>query len=278
MVNAARRYGRVIQTGSMQRSDARFRHACELVRNGYIGDVKTVTVNITVTGFPMTSVECDLGGEAVPDYLDWEMWLGPAPFRPYNSRLAPPAEVEAWPHWRDYRDYSGGMMTDWGAHHFDIAQWGLGMDESGPIEVIPPDGRDYPMLTYKYANGTLLMRDDTRRDKAVVFSGTKGVVDVSRNHIRTKPGSLARQQIGANEIHLYKSENHYANWLNCIRTRSKPVCDVEIGCRSATVCHIGNIAHRLGRAVKWDPAKEQFVNDPEADRFLLRGMRGCRHL
>jgi predicted dehydrogenase len=277
VVNEVRRCERIFQTGSMQRSDLKFHQACELVRNGYIGEVKSVRLFLGMmlggTSFPIYPVGCDLPGEPTPDVLDWDMWLGPAPWRPYNSRIAPPMDVPGWPHWRDYEDYAGGLMTDWGAHHFDIAQWGLGMDASGPVEIYPENGKDIKMLTYKYANGTTVVRDDTMKYKSVEFTGTEGTVEVSREFIRTVPQSLIRQRIGVNDIRLYKSENHYTNWLDCICSRRNPICDAEIGCRSATVCHLGVIANRLGRPLKWDPVAERFINDAEADRFLSRPMR-----
>src|ERR1043166_9070665 len=149
MIDAVRKYGRVLQTGSQQRSDKEFRQACELVRNGRIGKVKRVNVDV---GGP--SRPCDLPGEKLEPGLDWDRWLGPAPKRPYNSVLSPRGIHNHFPNWRNYREYSGGMMTDWGAHHFDIAQWGLGMDESGPVEIIPPtDPKATKGVRYIYANG-----------------------------------------------------------------------------------------------------------------------------
>jgi predicted dehydrogenase len=283
MVNAARRSGCVFQTGTMQRSDWKFRTACELVRNGYIGQVKAVRLHITTVGFPMYPVACDLPAEAVPEYLDWEMWLGPAQWRPYNSRIAPPIDDKEWPHWRDYEEYAGGLMTDWGAHHFDIVQWALGMDSSGPIEVYPESDEStakmavpqkyYPVLTYRYSNGVTVTRDDTLPSKLIIFTGSEGEVVVSREVIRTTPQSLIRQRIGPGETRLYKSDDHYGDWLESIRNRQRPVSDVETGCRSLTVCHLGIIAKRLGRGLKWDPAAERFINDSEADRMLNRAMR-----
>jgi len=152
----------------------------------------------------------------------------------------------------------------------------LGADDTGPIEIIPPDGRDYKRLTYKYANGVTMTREGA--GKKVVVTGTEGKVEVSRDHLRTWPDNLIKRQIGSNERRLYESKDHYADWLNCIRTRSKPVCDVEIGCRSATVCHLGNIAYELGRGLKWDPVQERFVDDCEANRLLSRPMCGGWHL
>ncbi len=164
-------------------------------------------------------------------------------------------------------------MTDWGAHHFDIAQWGLGMDESGPVEVYPEGAEGYRLLTYRYANGTTVSRDDTMPAKSIEFTGTEGVVEVSREFIRARPQSLLRRQIGPDGVHLYESTNHYADWLECIGNRQKPICDAETGCRSVTVCLLGIIAHRLKRPLKWDPAVERFINDSEADRLLSRPMR-----
>jgi predicted dehydrogenase len=278
MVDAARRYGRVFQTGSMQRSDFKFRRACELVRNGYIGQVKDVRVGIATASFPTYPVACWLPGEPTPGYLDWDKWLGPAQWRPYNSRIAPPIDAPGWPHWRDYEEFAGGIMTDWGAHHFDIVQWALGMDDSGPVEVYPEDGKDYKMLTYRYSSGATVVRDDTMRYKSIVFSGTQGEIEVSREFLNTKPESLLRQRLGPNEIRLYQSDNHYADWLDCIRSRRRPICDVEIGCRSLTVCHLGIIAHRLGRPLKWDPVGEKFVGDEKANRMLSRPIRSPWHL
>ncbi|MBN2000537.1 Gfo/Idh/MocA family oxidoreductase [candidate division KSB1 bacterium] len=270
MVNAVRRYNRVFQTGSMQRSDSKFRLACELVQNGFIGEVESVRVSIR-TGFIPHPIICDLGEEPKPEELNWEMWLGPAPDRPYHSRIAPPIEYDGWPHWRDYRDYSGGGMTDWGAHHFDIAQWGLGMDNSGPVEVTPPDGKNVPYLTYRYKNGVRLTTDF--EDNLILFTGTEGTVEVNRQYLKTTPEHLVNSFIKPGMIHLYNSNNHIMDWIDCIRTRSKPICDVEIGCRSVTVCHLGNIAKQLNRTVHWDPVAEQFVSDPEANRTLSRAKK-----
>jgi predicted dehydrogenase len=272
MVTAAKRSGCIFQTGSMQRSDWKFRTACELVRNGYIGQVKNVRLQLTTAGFPIYPVACDLPAEPVPDYLDWHMWLGPAQWRPFNSRLAPPIDDREWPHWRDYEEYAGGLMTDWGAHHFDIVQWAMGMDESGPVEVWPENEKDYPMLTYRYSNGTTVMRDDSLERKLIIFTGSEGEIVVSREILETKPESLIRQRISP-EKRLYKSDNHYGNWLECIRNRTRTVCDAEVGCRSLTVCHLGIIAKKLGRGLKWDPSAERFVNDAEADRMLSRATR-----
>jgi predicted dehydrogenase len=261
--NTVKRYGRIFQTGTQQRSWREFRFACELVRNGYIGEVKSITVN--VGGPPQWS--CNAPVEPEPEWLDWNMWLGPAPWRPYTSKIAPGG-------WMGYRDYSGGEMTNWGAHMFDTAQWAMGMDESGPVEIIPPDGRDYKVLTYKYANGTIMTRDKISKEvPGVLFTGTEGKIEVSREHLITEPKSLVRQKLGPDEIHLYESKNHPDNFLQCIKTRERPASDAEVGCRSITVCHLGNIAYWLKRPLRWDPEKEQFLNDAEADKMKARAMR-----
>jgi len=262
MVNTARRYGRVFQTGSQQRSSDRFRLACELVRNGRIGRLQSCHVQV---GGP--SGDCYLPAEPVPDGFDWEMWLGPAPWRPYNRGLHPAR-------WRAYRDYSGGGMTDWGAHHFDICQWALGMDQSGPLEIIPPDGKDYPWLTYRYANGVTVHRGGyTGPGSGIAFKGTQGLVEVSRAHLRTDPPAILAEPIRADDVHLQQSRDHAGNWLDCIRTRERPICDVEIGCRSVTVCHLGNLAYWLNRPLTWDPVREQIVGDAAANRWLDRPKR-----
>ncbi len=263
VADVVKRYGRIFQTGTQQRSWREFRFACELIRNGYIGEVKSITVN--VGGPPRWS--CDAPAEPEPKWLDWNMWLGPAPWRPYTSKIAPGG-------WMGYRDYSGGEMTNWGAHMFDTAQWAMGMDDSGPVEIIPPDGKDYKVLTYKYANGTIMMRDKISRNvPGVLFTGTEGKIEVSRDHLKTEPESLVKQKIGPDEIHLYESKNHPDNFLQCIRTRERPASDAEVGCRSITVCHLGNIAYWLKRPLKWDPEKERFLNDAEADKMIARSLR-----
>ncbi len=272
MIRAIRRYNRVFQTGSMQRSNYRFRFACELVQNGYLGDIKHVVVNV---GGP--PVDCDLPAEKTPDYLDWDRWLGPAPMRPYNAILSPNISWDGFPHWRRYKAYGGGGMTDWGAHHFDIAQWGLGMDGSGPVEVIPPDGKDIKALTYKYANGIIMTRQGSYEGhgnvNGILFVGSKGRVEVNRGHLKTWPGNLMDVKLGANEVHLYESRNHYKDFLDAIKTRSKPICDVEIGCSTVNVCLTGNIAYELKRPLKWDPKRVRFVGDVEANRLCSRTMR-----
>ena len=264
MVNEVKRYERVFQTGSQQRSSWNFRFACELVRNGYIGELKTVTVNSG--GAPRW---CNLPPEPVPDYIDWDLWLGQAPWRPFNKRLL---AHQAW----GYREYAGGGMAGCGSHDIDIAQWGMGMDDSGPVEIVPPDGKDYKRLTFRYANSVIMTNGPFKangRAWIVLFAGTKGKVEVGRGHLRTWPETLKNVKIGNDEIHLYESNDHKDNFLDCVRTRSRTICDVEIGCHSVIVCHLGNIAYWLNRPLQWDPTHEVFVGDDEANRLLSRPMR-----
>ncbi len=267
MVKAVRRNDRICQTGSMQRSSQEFRKACELVRNGRLGKLKSV-----ICGVGPTSKWCDLPEEAMEPGLDWDMWLGPAPVRPYNSVLSPRGVHTHFPNWRGYREYSGGAMTDWGAHHFDIAHWGLGMDDSGPVEIIPPEDPNATTgLRYVYANGVELIHDTSKG--GATFLGSEGSIFVDRGRFQADPEALGQEPLGDKAIRLYVSSNHLQDWLNCIRSRKLPICDVEIGCRSATVCHLGNLAYWNHRRLKWDPKNEQFIGDPEANTWLDRTKR-----
>ena len=198
---------------------------------------------------------------------DWETWQGPAPSKPYNAERC---SGDYGGGWRHIRDYSGGMMTDWGAHHFDIAQWGMGMDESGPVEIHAPDGKDYKTLTYKYSSGVVMSHGGAN---GILFTGTDGKVEVNRGYLRTWPDELGKVPIGPSEINLYKSNDHMGDWVQCIKARKRPICDVEVGCRSITVCHLGNIAYWLKRSLKWDPVKEEIIGDAEASRWLDRPKR-----
>lgn len=268
MVNAARKYNRVFQTGSMQRSWPEFRQTAELVRNGYIGEIKSIKVNV---GPPPKAY--DLSAETIPEGLDWDKWLGPNSPVAFNSELAPPISRDVFPNWRNYKEFGGGMVTDWGAHMFDIVQWALDMDNSGPVEIIAPDGKDHPFLTYRYANGITMTHEKWDWSNAIHFVGTEGEIKVQRKKLETTPASLKDKVIGETEKHVYKSENHYKDFLDAMRKRSKPICDVEIGHRTSSVCNLGNIAYELKRPLQWNPKKEQFKNDKEANDLLGRSMR-----
>lgn len=269
MVNAARKYGVVFQTGSMQRSSFNFRQAAELVYNGYIGDVTEVNVSV---GEPVK--QCDLPSFPVPDYLDWDMWIGPSLYRGYNPILSPPIEDDKWAWWRGYRDFGGGYITDWGAHMFDIIQWALGMDNSGPVQFIPPEAPQAEKgLTYAYENGTRVNHVDWGEPNAIQFVGTDGNIEVSRSFLKTNPTPLAGHHLMANDKRLYYSDNHYQDWVKAIQNRSKPICDVEIGQRTSTVCNAVNIAYELQRELRWDPVKEEF-DDAFANMMRSRPYRG----
>jgi len=265
MVYESRKHKRVFQTGSMQRSWPEFRQAVELVRNGYIGDIQTVKVNV---GPP--PVAYNLQAEPMVDTLNWDFWLGPNSPQNYHHFLAPSLTDDFWAKWRDYKEFGGGGMTDWGAHMFDIAQWGLDMDDTGPISVTPPD-QDHQFLTYTYANG-IPMTHEPNGNQGVTFVGSKGTVRVERGKLETTPESLKDQLIGPNEKHVYHSEDHYKDFLQAMRNRTKPVADVEIGHRTATVCNIGNIAYALKKPLKWNPHKERF-DDDDANKRMSREMR-----
>ncbi|MFT4018375.1 MAG: Gfo/Idh/MocA family oxidoreductase [Agriterribacter sp.] len=269
MVNAARKYKRILQTGSMQRSQYNFRQASELVRNGYIGDVREINVSV---GEPVK--QCDLPAIPVPDYLDWNMWIGPSMYRGYHPKLSPPIEDESWAMWRSYSGFGGGYITDWGAHMFDIVQWALDMDASGPVAFIPPPFSPGAIngLSYKYANGVIVNHKSWGENNAIQFIGSKGTIEVSRSFIRSTPGNIATIQIKPTEKKVYFSDNHHQDWINCIKKRTLPVADVEIGHRTATVCNAVNIAYELQRPLKWDPAKEKF-DDEFANIMISRPFR-----
>jgi predicted dehydrogenase len=267
LIDAVRKYGRIFQTGSQQRSSREFRVACELVRSGRIGKLRKVNVNV---GGP--SKPCDLPEEKLEPGLDWDRWLGPAPKRPYNSVLSPRGVHGHFPNWRLYREYSGGMMTDWGAHHFDIAQWGLGMDHSGPVQIIPPDNpKATSGLRYLYANGVEVVHGGGAR--GVLFIGSDGEINVDRGFLKSNPEGILKQPLGEKDVHLYNSPGHQRDWLNCVRSRKLPICDVEIGARSVTVCHLGNLAYWNHRKLRWDPKNWRFVDDEEANKWLDRERR-----
>jgi predicted dehydrogenase len=269
MVAATRKYNRVFQTGNMQRSWRNFRHACEMVSNGYIGEVKVVNVHV---GGPVMA--CELPGEATPDYLNWDLWVGPSMYRSYSPVLSPPIDDNSWAMWRMYRDFGGGAITDWGAHMFDIAQWGLGMDKSGPVEFIPPEKKAGLGLSMRYASGTIMNHVEWGEENAVQFLGSEGKIEVSRKFYRSDINGLTEFKLKNSDTPLYRSENHYQDWIDAIKTRTQPVSDVETGHRTATVCNIANIAYTLERPLKWAPSHEQFIDDDDANRMLTRSFRG----
>ncbi len=274
IVATQKKTGRVFQVGSQQRSDDRFRMACELVRNGRVGKLKTVEAHL-----PGGSTGGPFKVETPPDGFDWEMWLGQAPMTEYVRERT----HGTFRHWYEY---AGGMMTDWGAHHNDIAQWGMGMDNSGPISVeSEPHGPEpkcdecyntVPQfkVTYTYGNGVKL-HTNSEGENGVQFNGDDGWIFVSRGTINASDPKLLETPLPASAITLYKSNNHMGNFIDCVRSRKPTICPAEVGHRSVTVCHLGNISLRLGgRKLNWDPKKEQFTGDKEAQAMVSRKQRG----
>jgi predicted dehydrogenase len=259
----------VFQTGSQQRSEFNnhFRKAVELVRNGRIGKLKTISIGVGDPNRP-----CDLPTQEVPTGTDWDTWLGPAPERGYNEILCPKGVHNHFPAWRNYREYAGGGLADMGAHHFDIAQWALDMDGSGPVEVIPPeDPKALSGLKFVYANGVEMVHGGKFDCE---FVGEKGTIRAGRGYLESDPAEIVKEPIGEGEFHVYPSNNHRRNWVECVRSRKATICPAETGHRSATVCHLGNIGYQLRRKLRWDPTKEQFVDDAGANKLTSREPRG----
>jgi predicted dehydrogenase len=267
IVSAVRQNKIVFQTGSQQRSEfgGKFRQAVEYVRNGRIGKIKTVRVGV---GGP--PIACDLPGETVPDDTDWNLWLGPAPLREYNSILCPKGVHRGFPQWRRYREYAGGALADMGAHHFDIAQWALDMDSTGPTEIQPPEGDAQSGLRFVYANGVEMFHGGA---SGCTFEGTEGTIYVDRGKIESTPAAVLAEPLTDKDRRVYFSDNHLRNWLDCLRSSKDPICPAEIGARSAAICHLANIGYALRRPLKWDPAAEQFLGDREANQLLNYTMR-----
>ncbi len=284
---------RVLQTGSMQRSSKEFRIACELVRNGAIGKITHVECQ-----FGDPAIPCDLPEEAMEPGLDWNFWLGPAEVRPYNSVLSPRGMHDHFPAWRKYREFGGGMVTDWGAHHLDIAQWGLGMDNSGPVEALPPATPDAKRgAKLVYANGITVEHKD---GFGVHFFGTEGEVQVNRGKFTMKRGSemiasytgnknseadkktscMAQVQIAERQflqkakIKLYESKSHLGDFLDCVKSRKKPITSEIVGAHSAICCHLMNLTYFYGQKLKWDPKKFAFLKGTGNPKWLTRDYRG----
>ena len=267
LCEVARRYARVFQTGSQHRSSDKTRRACELVRNGHIGKLQRVEVGVGLRPVKPEYAE----PQPVPAGFDYDLWLGPAPWAPYTKNRC---------HYtfRFIRDYSGGEMTNFGAHSLDLAQWGIGADDAGPVQIegkgeFFPDGLydtfSKVEVAYTYPNDVKLIC--TSKAFGCRFVGTEGWIDATS--LACEPKRLLNAPVGPGDVRLYVSKSHMGTFLECVRTRRLPICPAEVGHRSATVCHLGNIAMILQRPLKWDPVQERFVNDPEADRLLARPMR-----
>lgn len=269
------RYGRVLQTGSHQRSMGQFRFMCELVRNGHLGRLRSIEVEI-----PTNNIVNPVGWgpEPLPEGFDYDMWLGPAPWAPFHPRRCHYS-------FRYLLDYSGGQVTNWGAHYLDIAQWALDRDTSGPVEVegngvFPRSGlfntATSVNFTCLYDNGvrvTCRTREDDIYDGSIRFEGTEGSLFATRDRFESEPAGILEHRTLPEEIRLPRSYDHIGNFLECIRTRREPVAGAEIGHRSATVCHLGNLAMKLGRKLQWDPRTESFPGDEEANALRSRVLR-----
>jgi len=282
MCDAVKRYGRIWQTGSWQRSESNFHRACELVINGRIGKVHTVQVGLPEghTDFEGTGGQEQMG--PAPTELDYDFWLGPAPVEPYC-----PARVHK--NWRWHLDYGGGQLMDWVGHHVDIAHWGLGFDYAGPYEIeghgeYPRDGlwntatryrltAKYPKdITVIIAGGHSEIRSGTK------WIGEDGWVWVDRGAIDAQPRELLKERIGPDEIRLFRSPGHWRNFLDCVKSRRTTLTPCEVAHRSATPGHLGQIAMLLGRKIRFNPETEEIVGDATATRMLGRPMRSPWHL
>ena len=273
MSDAVRASGVVFQTGSQQRSDPHFRRACELVRNGRVGKLHTVRCGLP-GGRPDLGKTADRKQpEPVPEGFDYTLWLGPAPDAPYA-----PARCHVNFRWN--LDYSGGQVTDWGGHHPDCAQWGMGTDLTGPVEIrnakgaFPPDEVWNTATEFYfeavYANGVTLIISSKERG-GVTWEGEDGWVWADRDKHEASSPEILNSEIGPEEIHLYRSDNHFRNFIDCILSREETAAPVEVAHRSLTICHLGNIAMQLGRdTLQWNPDTEQILNDAEASSLLRR--------
>lgn len=277
---AVRQYGRILAVGSQQRSDPNFQHAIKLVQTGALGKITKVNSHVGDPPKPY-----DLPEEPIPADLNWDLWLGPLPETiHYNSQLDPPVpldpeRIEKWGAWRHYKEMGGGFTTDWGAHVFDIAQWGLGMDRNGPVEASPiGDGTKY--MSFKYANGVVMTSEpfNDKQTRGNKFWGEKGWIEVARGFFNASdPKFYAdKKEVGDEFFYWDRSEQisergsldetkvpHPLNFIESVRTRKDPIVPVEIGHSSCTVCNLGNIACALKRTVNWDPSTETFIDDKD---------------
>jgi predicted dehydrogenase len=262
-----RETNRILAVGSQQRSDPNFQHAVNLVQSGALGQIETVNAYV---GAPPTPY--NLPEEALPADLNWDLWLTSLPSTiHYNSQLNPPISIDPeqnekfWGGWRWYKEMGGGFTTDWGAHMFDVAQWGLGMDRSGPVEISPiGDGTQY--MKFVYANGVVLTSEpfDDKNTKGVKFTGKDGWIEVSRGHFLASDDKFLPPAQAEGDTGPYETKiPHQINFIEAVKERKDPIVPVEIGHSSCTVCTLGNIACELKRTIKWDPATETFIDDAD---------------
>ena len=278
MINATRQFERVVQTGSMQRSGLEFKLVVDLLKKGILGKVHTVKVTLPSPNWIARATR-PVPDSMPPEGFDYHRWLGPAPMRPYNKNRL---------HYlfRFYWDYSGGQQTNFGAHHLDVAQWGLGMDDSGPTSiegsaVYNPDGwyetPDTTDIKYTYANGVVLnckQKMNTKgSDQGTEFVGEKGSLFVYRGGLVANPPELLKGIEIPKIVNSQANFNHVNNFLECVKSRKTPAADISIGHRSATVCHLGNIAVRSGKRIQWDPKTETIVGEADDVKWLTKPYR-----
>lgn len=272
IVNAARKYNRIFQVGSQQRSMAMNQLASDFVRNGGIGKVQFVQ-GVNYTGPQRYQ---PLGDAAMPEGLNWDVWQNQTPARPYHPKLH-----TSWMRWYDY---SGGEMTNWGAHGLDQIQNALGMSDTGPVELYPLAGTTPGALGFRYANGVTVRLEipspNGELRAGAIFVGDKGRVEIFRNNFRTDPLRLipnlpppSEVQKWRDDVALWQAKYHMENWLECMKSRRKPIADVEIGHRSVSLCHLANITRELDRRLLWDPDNETFTDDAEANALIMRPRR-----
>lgn len=279
MAQAVREHQRVLQAGTWRRSSPACRQACELVRNGYIGELLAVECGVPEGYAIQGEFKPGYPAEPVPEGLDYDLWLGPAPERPYT-----PARVHF--NFRWILDYSAGYITDWGAHYYDIAQWGAGMDDTGPVRVsgaaeFPRKGELFDasvkhLIEFEYANGVRIIALSTSDNKryGIKFIGSEGWLHVESTAITSSIAGIDQIALKDTATRLYASDDHVQDFLNCVKTRKDPGASIEIAHRTASICHLGHIATTLKRELQWDPATESFKNDAEADGMRERPMRG----
>jgi predicted dehydrogenase len=264
---AEKKFGRILQVGSQQRSSREFRTAANLVRNGLIGEIKEIYCRLGQFPEPPEKEQV----VPVPAGFDYDRWIGPTPFHEYSENRV---HGNYGGGWRCYWEYGSRKFGDWGAHHFDIVQWALDRDETGPVEFIPKGHEGATHHHYRYADGITVWRDKQPDNGHMIrFIGTEGEVLVSRGNIETLPKELVRHKFGANDVQVYESTEHRANFIESIETRKPTICPASVGHRTGTICQVAGIAQRLGRAIKWDPQAEQITGDPEAAAMQDRPRR-----
>jgi predicted dehydrogenase len=267
LVAAEKKYGRILQVGSQQRSEIYFRIAVNLVRNGMIGDIKEIYCQLGE--FPLPPEKEQI--VPVPEGFDYDRWLGPTPFFEYSENRVMGNYGGGW---RSYWEYGSRKFGDWGAHHFDIVQWALDRDNTGPVEFIPKGHEGAEHHHYRYADGITVWRDKKpNNDHMIRFIGTKGEVLVSRGKVETSPVDLVRHKFGPNDVQVYESKDHRMNFIESVISRKPTICPASVGHRSASICQLSGIAQRLGRPLKWDPQAEQIIGDAEAAAMQDRPRR-----